>query len=92
MDLALILLGAIAMASLVAGLFFLRFWRDTRDHLFLFFAVSFLLEGLNRAALGLSGDPNEGRPFFYFVRFLSFLLIIIGIIYKNIGRRARGKV
>lgn len=58
----LMLLGAISMASLVAGLFFLRFWRDTGDRFFLFFAVAFLVEGVNRAALGLSGDPNEGRP------------------------------
>ena len=84
----LMLLGAIAMGSLVAGLFFLRFWRDTGDRLFLFFAISFLVEGINRAALGLSADPNEGRPFFYFVRFLSFLLILIGIVQKNLGKRA----
>jgi uncharacterized membrane protein HdeD (DUF308 family) len=82
------LLGAISMASLVAGLFFLRFWRDTRDRLFLFFASSFLIEGLNRAALALSSDPNEGRPFFYFVRFLSFLLILIAIVQKNISKRS----
>ena len=35
------LLGAISMASLIAGLFFLRFWKDTGDRFFLFFAVSF---------------------------------------------------
>ncbi|MGH7796116.1 MAG: DUF5985 family protein [Candidatus Binatia bacterium] len=81
------LLGAIAMASFVAGLFFLRFWRDTDDRLFLFFAISFLIEGINRAALGLSGDPNEARPFFYFVRFLSFLLILIAIVQKNLTKR-----
>jgi uncharacterized membrane protein HdeD (DUF308 family) len=84
----LMLLGAIAMASLIAGLFFLRFWRDTGDRLFLFFAISFLIEGLNRAALGLSDDPNEGRPFFYFVRFLSFVLILIGIVQKNLSKAA----
>ncbi len=83
----LMLLGAISMASLVAGLFFLRFWRDTRDRLFLFFASSFLIEGLNRAALALSSDPNEGRPFFYFVRFLSFVLILVAIVQKNMGKR-----
>lgn len=83
----LMLLGAIAMASVVAGLFFLRFWRDTRDRLFLFFAVSFLVEGVNRGALGLTGDPNEARPFFYFVRFLSFVLILAGIVQKNRGKR-----
>jgi uncharacterized membrane protein HdeD (DUF308 family) len=82
----LLLLGAIAMGSVVAGLFFLRFWRDTGDRLFLFFAISFLVEGVNRAALGLSADPNEGRPFFYFVRFLSFLLILVAIIQKNLGK------
>lgn len=83
----LMLLGAIAMASFVAGLFFLRFWRDTGDRLFLFFAISFLVEGINRWALGLSGDPNEGRPFFYFVRLLSFLLILIAIVQKNRSKR-----
>ena len=89
----LMLLGAIAMASWIAGLFFLRFWRDTRDRLFLWFAISFLIEGLNRAALGLSGDPNEGRPFFYFVRLLSFLLILVAIVQKNLtkGKTPRPK-
>ncbi|HVO95262.1 MAG TPA: DUF5985 family protein [Terriglobales bacterium] len=85
------LLGAIAMASVVAGLFFLRFWRDTGDLLFLFFAISFLVEGFNRAALGLCEDPNEGRPFFYFVRLLSFLLILIGIIQKNLSKPSETK-
>lgn len=83
----LMLLGAISMASFVAGLFFLRFWRDTKDRLFLLFAISFLIEGINRAALGLSGNPDEGRPFFYFVRFLSFLLILIAIVQKNLTKR-----
>jgi uncharacterized membrane protein HdeD (DUF308 family) len=85
------LLGAISMASLIAGLFFLRFWKDTGDRFFLFFAVSFLIEGVNRAALGFSNDPNEGRPFFYFVRFLSFLLILIAIIQKNMAKDPPGK-
>lgn len=83
----LLLLGAISMASFIAGLFFLRFWRDTQDRLFLLFAISFLIEGINRAALGLSGNSDEDRPFFYFVRFLSFLLIIIAIVQKNMAKR-----
>ena len=87
----LILLGAIAMASLIAGLFFLRFWRDTGDRFFLFFSISFFVEGLNRFALAMTTDPNEGRPFFYFVRFLSFLLILIAIVHKNMSRNTRSK-
>ena len=71
------------MASFVAGLFFLRFWRETKDRLFLAFAVSFLIEGVNRTALALSERPNEGAPFFYVVRLLAFLLILGAIVDKN---------
>ena len=71
-------------------LFFLRFWKDTRDRLFLFFAMSFLLAGLNRAVLGLSDSPNEGQPFFYFVRFVSYLLILVAIVTKNRARPQSG--
>jgi uncharacterized membrane protein HdeD (DUF308 family) len=85
MDLAL--LGAISMASLVAGLFFLRFWNDTGDRFFLFFAVSFFVEGLNRFALALTSNPNEDQPLIYFVRFLSFLIILIAIADKNISKK-----
>jgi hypothetical protein len=53
-------------------LFFLRFWKDTGDRFFLFFAVSFLIEGVNRAALGLTTDPNERRPFFILLDFFRF--------------------
>lgn len=81
------LLGAIAMASLIAGLFFLRFWRRTGDRFFLFFAVSFVVEGLNRAVLGMASNIDEDRPFFYIVRLVSFILILIAIVDKN---RTRG--
>ena len=35
--------GALAMACWVAGLFFLRFWRLSRDRLFVFFVLAFWL-------------------------------------------------
>jgi hypothetical protein len=92
MPMNLLLLGAISMACLVAGLFFLRSWKKTGDRFFLFFAASFFIEGFNRAMLGMAADPNEGRPLFYFVRLFSFLLILIAIIQKNLrtdGRRIR---
>ena len=79
------LLGMIAMASFIAGLFFLRFWRDTRDTLFLAFAVSFFIEGLNRVATLLLIRPNEGSPLIYTVRFFAFSLIVVAILKKNFG-------
>jgi uncharacterized membrane protein HdeD (DUF308 family) len=86
--LELLLLGAIGMASLVAAAFFLRFYRTTRDRFFLWFAISFGIEGINRFALGLSELPNEGATWVYLVRLFSFVLILIAIADKNRGSRA----
>jgi Family of unknown function (DUF5985) len=77
------LLGAVAMASLVAALFFLRFWRDTRDRFFLLFALAFGLDALNRAILGTIAFPEEQQPFFFLVRLITFGLILAAIIDKN---------
>lgn len=85
------LLGAIAMACLVAGLFFLRFWQQSRDRFFALFAAAFFVESLNRAALALAPKPNDGSPVFYCVRLLTFLLILTAIVDKNRGSgRSRG--
>lgn len=77
------LLGVISTASLAAGMFFLKFWRDTRDSFFLLFAASFILEAFNRAAFLLLQRPNEGHPSIYLVRLLSFILILVAILRKN---------
>lgn len=75
--------GAAAMAAFTIGLFFLRFWKKTHDRFFLYFAVAFTLEGIVRIFLGLDYGSNESEPFFYLVRLLSFVLILIAIIDKN---------
>ena len=80
------LLGVIASSSAIAGLFFLRFWRDTRDPFFLSFAASFLIEALNRVALLFVPRPNEGSPRIYLIRLFASLLILTAIIRKNYGR------
>lgn len=45
------LIGMIAMALVTAGLFFLQFWRETGDRLFMIFAIAFWLLALTRLAL-----------------------------------------
>ncbi|MBS0503757.1 MAG: hypothetical protein JSS55_08135 [Proteobacteria bacterium] len=75
--------GAITFGFLVAGLFFLRFWRKTRDGLFLAFAAAFVLLGINQALLVFSGIPVEERSPLYLLRLTAFLLIIVAIIRKN---------
>jgi len=79
------LLGVIAATSLVAGVFFLKFWRHTRDTLFLAFAIAFLIEFANRVALLFATHSNEGSPWIYVVRLVAFLLILGAILKKNYG-------
>lgn len=83
----LFLLGSIAALSFVIAVFFLRSWRRTRDRLFLLFALSFGIEGVNRTVLASTDDPSEGQPIFYLVRLLSFVLIIWAVLEKNTARR-----
>lgn len=77
------LLGIIVTASLVTAAFFFRFWRKTRDPLFLAFAAAFTIEGVNRMAFLAIAHPNEGSPAIYLVRLAAFLLILVAIIAKN---------
>lgn len=82
-----VLLGAVAMASLVASLFFLKFWRQTRDVLFLLFAVAFGVDAIGRFSLGVTQAWKEHEPFYYMLRLLTFCLIIFAIILKNRPKR-----
>jgi hypothetical protein len=77
--------GALVMGYFVAGLYFLRFWRDTRDRLFGIFAAAFWLLAAQRAALALTADPNGEQVLLYSVRLLAFVLILAAIIDKNRG-------
>ena len=80
------LLGVIATTSFTAALFFLKFWRQTRDALFLSFGIAFLIEAINRCAILFVEKPSEGSPFTYIVRLFAFLLILGAILRKNYGR------
>jgi uncharacterized membrane protein HdeD (DUF308 family) len=80
------LLGVIATSSFTAGVFFLKFWKKTRDSLFLAFGLAFIIEGLNRCAVLFLAKPNEGSPYIYIVRMFAFLLILAAILHKNYGR------
>lgn len=80
---SLVMLGAIAMGCFVAGLLFLRFWRDGRDRFFLLFALSFFVEAVSRVLLAVSDRPNEGSPWLYGIRLAAYLLILWAIYEKN---------
>lgn len=78
--------GAIAMGMAVAGLFFLRFWRETRDRLFGFFALAFVLLSANSLLLVCMEDGRETTLAPYLVRLLAFGIILAAIVDKNTRR------
>jgi uncharacterized membrane protein HdeD (DUF308 family) len=80
------LLGVISSASLAVGLIFLKYWRRTRDPLFLSFAIAFIVEACNRVCLLFIDKPNEGKPVIYLVRLVVFLVLLIAIIKKYAAR------
>jgi hypothetical protein len=81
--------GMMVAGYLVAGLFFLRFWSRTRDGLFAIFAWAFWLFALNQALVALAEVPREEQSWIYLLRVGGFVLIILGIVAKNLrGKRA----
>ncbi len=81
------LLGGVSTGSAVVGLYFLRFWRQTRDRLFAIFALAFFVLSANWTALAFIAK-DEVRTVLYMVRLLAFLLILLGILEKNRARRS----
>jgi len=76
--------GLFTAASLTASLFFLRFWRQSRDALFLSFAWAFVLFAANNALSAFLG--GDEYPAIYLLRLAGFALIIFAILRKNLAR------
>jgi hypothetical protein len=72
--------GALSMASLTVGLFFLRYWRTTKDRLFLLFCVAFWLLALNWALASSSGLLARHV---YAFRLSAFVIIAFAVLDKN---------
>lgn len=79
--------GAITLGFLIAGMFFLRFWRDTRDTLFAAFAGAFFLLGGGQALLTFLAVEEEEKNWLYLTRLAAFLCLLLAIARKNRGIR-----
>lgn len=75
--------GMLVAGYVMAALFFLRFWTQSRDRLFAMFAAAFGLLAIQRLALTVSGAPLEDQTMFYVLRLLAFGIIAFAIIDKN---------
>jgi len=75
--------GAIAACSLIAALFFLRFWRSSHDRFFLWFSLSFFIEAINRVFIAVDVGIDEAAPVAYMIRLVAYGLILYAIFEKN---------
>lgn len=82
-DYLVFLQGIAATGAWVAGLFFLRFWRDGRDPLFAFFGAAFWLLAASWTLLALTNPTEDARPYIYALRLIAFALIIVAMVVKN---------
>ena len=81
--LVVFLQGFSVAGAFAAGLLFLRFWWESRDRLFVYFAIGFWMIGASWAALGIFSPTAEARPYVYGLRLAAFTLILSGILEKN---------
>jgi hypothetical protein len=86
-NLVSVLAGATAMAGLVAALFFLKFWRRTNDSFFLLFAAAFAIDAVGRFVLAVVQLSDIAEPIYFLPRLVTFGLIVIAIIRKNVPLR-----
>jgi len=75
--------GGSMVAALTIALFFLRYWLQTRDRLYLIFSAGFLVFAAGRLILAFLDEDDEGRIFIYGLRLIAFVLILGAIIDKN---------
>jgi hypothetical protein len=79
--------GATMMGSAAIALFFLRFWRKTRDPLFAAFAVAFALMATRRVLQSLFRVASEHVHYFYLIQLLAYSILAYAIINKNRAMR-----
>lgn len=77
------LYGMVAMGSAVSALFFVRYWRQTRDRLFVYFAAAFGLMAIERVTVVFAQLRLENVAWLYLMRLVAFVLIAWAIIEKN---------
>lgn len=74
-ELSIACAGAVLFGFVVIGLFFFRFWRQTRARLFACFGVAFLILALERAMMLTEVIEPIHQPWIYCTRLVAFLVI-----------------
>ena len=91
MNIIWFLAGISCTGFAASSLFFIRFWRSSRDRFFLYFAGATALLALERVAqffvtnafLGRAPEAADPAVYTYGFRLVAFVLILIAVIEKN---------
>ena len=79
--------GAIVFGYVLIGLFFLKFWRRTRDRFFSYFAIAFSMLALGRVIEAITRTNETTTPYVYVFRLIAFVIIICAIMHKNLSSK-----
>jgi uncharacterized membrane protein len=83
------LIGILVMGYAIGALFFFRFWKESRDRLFLMFGIAFAVLALQQLLYGLTNEATESPALLYLIRLIAFVIILVGILDKNLKARRR---
>jgi hypothetical protein len=78
--------GAVLLGFAALGCFFYEFFRRTRDRLFLFFALAFVLLAMERVVLIFIPAASEISFMVYTVRLCAFGSLAYGIWDRNLRK------
>jgi hypothetical protein len=79
--------GAIVLGYALIGLFFLKFWKRTRDAFFGYFAFAFFVLGIGRVIEAIVRTQEADTPAVYLFRLLAFVIIVFAIMHKNLASK-----
>jgi len=75
--------GALTAMCVIAGVFFLRYWRISKDTFFIWFACAFWTFALNWLLRAVDPAAPEHMLYIYGIRLAGFLQILVAILLKN---------
>lgn len=75
--------GVLATGCLMVAIFFVHYWRSSRERLFVYFSAAFGLMTVQWVASALSGTDEEHHAYLLILRILAFICIIAGIVDRN---------
>jgi hypothetical protein len=78
-----LLSGMLVVIYAAVSLFFFRFWKTSRDRLFMLFGIAFAVLASQRLAIALTREILEHQAPLYLLRAVAFLIIIAAIVDKN---------